>query len=100
MTAVTRPIGTLTLRAWDEGPRRCLSVADSGYGLSAEVRRHLFEPFFTTKSFGHLGLGLALCRDVIATQGGALHVTSAERQGTTVTLSSPPPADLPPRPPA
>jgi signal transduction histidine kinase len=83
--------GTLTLRAWDEGLRRCLSVADSGHGLSAEVRRHMFDPFFTTKSFGHLGLGLALCRDVIEAQGGALHVTSTEGHGTTVTLSFPPP---------
>jgi signal transduction histidine kinase len=83
--------GTLTLRAWDDGDRCCLSVADSGPGLSAEVRRHLFEPFFTTKSFGHLGLGLALCRDVIEAQGGALHVASLEGHGTTVTLSFPPP---------
>jgi signal transduction histidine kinase len=82
--------GTLALRAWDEGHRRCLSVGDSGPGLSAEARRHLFEPFFTTKGFGHLGLGLALCRDVIEAQGGALHLTSAEGHGTTVTLSFPP----------
>jgi signal transduction histidine kinase len=87
--------GTLGLRAWDEGHRRCLSVTDSGHGLSSEVRRHLFEPFFTTKSFGHLGLGLALCRDVIEAQGGALHVTSAEGHGTTVTLSFPPHEDHP-----
>jgi signal transduction histidine kinase len=85
--------GTLTLCAWDEGPRRCLSVGDTGHGLSAEVRRRLFEPFFTTKSHGHLGLGLALCRDVIEAGGGAVHVTSAEGQGTTVTLSFPPPEE-------
>jgi len=82
--------GTLTLRVWDEEHRRCLSVADSGPGLPTEVRRHLFEPFFTTKSFGHLGLGLSLCRDVIEAQGGALHITSTEGHGTTVTLSFPP----------
>jgi signal transduction histidine kinase len=86
--------GTLTLRAWDEGHRRCLSVGDSGPGLSSEVRRHLFEPYFTTKSFGHLGLGLALCRDVIEAQGGALHITSVEGYGTTVTLSFPPPEEV------
>jgi signal transduction histidine kinase len=85
--------GTLILRAWDEGPRRCLSVSDTGPGLGAEVRRNLFEPFFTTKSFGHLGLGLALCRDVLEAQGGALHVTSPEGQRTTVTLSFPPLAE-------
>jgi signal transduction histidine kinase len=82
--------GSLTLRVWDEEHRRCLSVTDSGPGLPAEVRRHLFEPFVTTKSFGHLGLGLSLCRDVIESQGGALHITSTEGHGTTVTLSFPP----------
>jgi signal transduction histidine kinase len=82
--------GVLSLRVWDEGPRRCLSVADTGHGLGAEARRRLFEPFFTTKSFGHLGLGLTLCRDMIEAQGGALHVSSAEGQGTTVTLAFPP----------
>ena len=87
--------GPLVLRAWDDGHRRCLSVTDAGPGLSSEVRRHLFEPFFTTKSFGHLGLGLALCRDMIEAQGGALHVSSAEGQGTTVTLSFPPPDEPP-----
>src|SRR5262249_46377357 len=85
-----------TLRAWDDGPRRCLSVGDTGHGLSAEVRRRLFEPFFTTKSFGHLGLGLALCRDVIEAQGDALHVPIAEPHGPAETLSLPPP----PAPPA
>jgi signal transduction histidine kinase len=86
--------GTLILCAWDEGSRRCLSVTDSGEGLGAEARRHLFEPYFTTKSFGHLGLGLSLCRDVVEAQGGALHVTSAEGRGTTVTLSFPPEAGM------
>jgi signal transduction histidine kinase len=88
--------GTLVLSAWDEGSRRCLSVTDSGDGVSAEARRHLFEPYFTTKSFGHLGLGLALCRDMVEAQGGALHVSSAEGSGTTVTLSFPPPPTVPP----
>jgi signal transduction histidine kinase len=85
--------GALVLRAWDERNRRCLSVTDSGHGLSSEVRRHLFEPFFTTKSFGHLGIGLTLCRDVIEAQGGAIHLASTEGLGTTVTLSFPPPEE-------
>ncbi len=82
--------GTVALRAWDDGHRRCLSVADSGHGLGAEVRGHLFEPFFTTKSFGHLGLGLSLCRDVIEAHGGAVHLAGSDGGGTTVTLSFPP----------
>jgi signal transduction histidine kinase len=90
--------GALRWRVWDEGRRRCLSLSDTGQGLSAEARAHLFEPFFTTKSFGHLGLGLALCRDVVEGQGGAIHVASAEGQGTTVILSFPPDEGAPAAP--
>jgi signal transduction histidine kinase len=82
--------GPLTLRVWDEGPRRCLSIADGGAGFGPEVRKRLFEPFFTTKPFGHLGLGLALCRDALESQGGAIHLSSVEGEGTTAVLSFPP----------
>lgn len=93
--------GSLAVRAWDEGHRRCLSVADFGPGPTSEARPHLFERFVTAKSLGHLGIGLALCRDVIEAQGGALHVAGAEGHGTTVTLSFPPPVEdaTPPAPP-
>jgi signal transduction histidine kinase len=82
--------GTLTLQVWDEGPSRCLRVSDTGCGMSPEVRARLFEPFFTTKFSGHLGLGLALSRDVVEALGGVIRLTSIEGQGTTVTLSFPP----------
>ncbi len=82
--------GTLFLGIREETHRRCLIVTDTGCGLIPEVRARLFEPFFTTKSFGHLGLGLTLCRSVLETMGGALHLTAAEGPGTTATLSLPP----------
>lgn len=92
--------GTLAIRVWDEGTTRCLSVADTGGGMSAEVQGHLFEPFFTTKFSGHLGLGLALSRDVVAALGGSIRVISSEGAGTTVVLAFPsaeqtPLSDLP-----
>jgi signal transduction histidine kinase len=89
--------GTLFLRIREEKHRRCLIATDTGCGLSPEVRARLFEPFFTTKSFGHLGLGLSLCRSALETMDGALHLTAAEGLGTTATLSLPP-ADAASRP--
>lgn len=46
-------------------------VADTGGGITAELRESLFEPFATTKEEG-LGLGLALCRSILADHGGEI----------------------------
>ncbi len=40
-------------------------VADSGPGISEEIRPRLFQPFQSTKSSG-FGLGLAICSDILA----------------------------------
>lgn len=42
-----------------------MMVADSGPGISAEMRPKLFQPFQTTKSTG-FGLGLAICSDILS----------------------------------
>jgi signal transduction histidine kinase len=42
-----------------------LSVVDSGPGISEDIRPRLFQPFQSTKSSG-FGLGLAICRDILA----------------------------------
>ena len=49
-----------------------VNVSDTGPGLPANVARHVFEPFLTTKSNG-MGVGLAICRAIIESQGGAIH---------------------------
>jgi two-component system, cell cycle sensor histidine kinase and response regulator CckA len=65
-------------------------VADTGSGMSEEVKRHLFEPFFTTKPPGKgLGLGLATCFSIVKQYGGSIAIDSAPGQGTTVTVYFP-----------
>jgi len=58
-----------------------VSVADSGAGLSPEVRAHLFQPFVTTKQKG-MGLGLSICRTIVETHGGKIWVDDRPQGGT------------------
>jgi signal transduction histidine kinase len=65
-----------------------LTVSDAGIGLSSEDLKRLGEPFFTQRS-GGVGLGFALARRIMLAHGGALEVSSAPGQGTTITIRLP-----------
>jgi len=67
----TVPSKTLTVSVGREGGRVRVGVADCGTGLSEEIAGRLFQPFVTTKCFG-MGLGLAICRDIIEKHRGQL----------------------------
>lgn len=48
-----------------------VSVADTGPGISEEMREKLFTPFVSSKSNG-MGMGLSICRGIIESHGGRL----------------------------
>ncbi len=50
-----------------------MAVADSGPGISPEMRPRLFQPFQTSKSTG-FGLGLAICSDILANLNASISV--------------------------
>jgi two-component system, LuxR family, sensor kinase FixL len=58
-----------------------VSVADTGSGLSEEVRRNLFRPFVTSKPNG-MGVGLSVCRGIIEQHGGRLWAEDNPPGGT------------------
>jgi signal transduction histidine kinase len=75
----------------EEGPSYAtITVADTGVGMTLEVRERLFEPFFTTKPVGHgTGLGLPSAQRFASESGGAIAVHSELNQGTAVVLYLP-----------
>lgn len=65
-----------------------VSVADRGVGIAPDKLEQVFAPFYTTKPHG-MGLGLSVCRTIIAAHGGKLWAESRSGQGATFHLVLP-----------
>jgi signal transduction histidine kinase len=81
--------GRITARTWSTGREVHCSVADTGVGMTDEVRRRAPVPFFTTKGSDHAGLGLSLAVAIVRRHGGEVAIDSAPGRGTVVTVSLP-----------
>jgi PAS domain S-box-containing protein len=69
-----------------------LTVADTGRGMPASVRRRIFEPFYTTKGVSGTGLGLWVSCEIMDRHHGVLRVRSSQsagRSGTVFTMFLP-----------
>lgn len=65
------PEPVVTLSIVPRGTQVDLVIADNGPGVPDEIQSQLFTPFVTSKATG-LGLGLVICRDIVAGFGGEL----------------------------
>ncbi len=87
--------GRLSIRGERRDDRVCLEIRNTGEPIPPELLPHLFEPFQSSKSSNREGrqrcggLGLALCRDLIEENAGAISVSSRPDQGTAFTISLP-----------
>jgi PAS domain S-box-containing protein len=64
------------------------TVADTGAGMSPQVRKKIFNPFFSTKGVGGTGLGLWVSREIVERHQGSLRVRSSQMEGRSGTIFS------------
>ena len=81
--------GTITLRSRVERGCVVLEVADTGTGMTDEVRNRCLEPFFTTKGDEGTGLGLPMVYGIARRHGSAVEIESAPARGTTFRIRLP-----------
>ena len=92
-TKFTPEGGTITLRAKEQNGSLIVEVQDTGYGISDEEQRRLFRPYHRQvgerEHLSGLGLGLALCKNLVQLHGGRIWVKSEEGKGATFSFSIP-----------
>jgi signal transduction histidine kinase len=82
------PGGRITVRMRAAGAFAEIRVSDNGPGVPSDVARGLFQPFVSTKGKG-MGLGLAICREIIEGHGGRLDLESDAAAGATFLIQLP-----------
>jgi PAS domain S-box-containing protein len=81
--------GTMTLRTRWERNQVLIEVADTGTGMTEEVRRRCLEPFFSTKGQRGTGLGLATAYGTISRHRGRIDIQTELGKGTVFLIRLP-----------
>lgn len=86
--------GPVKVRVIERGDRVTVEVEDQGIGISAADLPFIGEPFYRvdpsrSRESGGFGLGLSLCKAIMAAHGGSIAVKSSVGKGTTVSLTFP-----------
>lgn len=82
------PTSPVEVVATSQAGELVLEVVDAGCGMSPEIARRAFELWFTTRQTnGGRGLGLGLCRSLLAPLGGRIEIASTTiGVGTTIRI--------------
>ncbi len=87
--------GQVKIKLEEIGNRMQIQVIDNGKGIEPDFLPHVFEYFrqadsSTTRTFGGLGLGLAIVRQIVELHGGTVRAQSAGKDlGATFTVRLP-----------
>jgi signal transduction histidine kinase len=90
-----KPGGRLTIKTKEIRPGGGLQgwikvvVADTGSGITSELRKSIFEPFVSTKGEKGTGLGLWIVKGIVENHNGRIRVRSTEGKGTVFSLAFP-----------
>jgi PAS domain S-box-containing protein len=90
----TPPGGKIIVRErnvtdWRTGKRGVrVSIADTGHGMSPQVRKMIFDPFFTTKGITGTGLGLWVSAEILNKHHAKVNVRSRCQQPGSGTVFS------------
>jgi len=80
--------GELTVSTRKDGDFVEATFTDTGVGIPEENMEKLFTPLFTTKAQG-VGLGLAICKNLVESHNGRIEVKSKVGEGSTFTVKLP-----------
>jgi len=80
--------GEIRIETTLAGDDVCLIVADTGEGMSREVRARIFDPLFSTKRSG-TGLGLSVVYQIVMKHNGSIDVWSEKGEGSAFTITLP-----------
>ncbi len=77
--------GGVTVKAWVRGGKLCLTVEDTGQGMTKEECERAFEAFTRlpgSQGVEGVGLGLSITRDLVELLGGRISLESEKGRGT------------------
>ena len=86
--------GQVRLHLVAEEHNAVLTVSDTGIGIGESDLPRVFERFYRvdkarTGNSGGIGLGLAICQEIVRSHGGMIDVASVVGEGTTFTVRLP-----------
>jgi hypothetical protein len=86
--------GSVKVLIGRSGTDLCVSVIDTGIGMSEEKQDDLFKPFVQAdwshaRIYGGMGIGLTLVKEIIEMHGGSINLKSKSGEGTTITFTIP-----------
>jgi signal transduction histidine kinase len=90
----TPPGGTIRVRSDLQMDEIWLRVCDTGVGIPVEEQSKIFQAFHrahdrTSSQGNHLGLGLAICRQIVEGHQGRIWVESEEGRGSCFSIALP-----------